>query len=243
VSLVSFGMISIERFLVICHGFENHTTKTVFAIVIANLYAIITGSISASSPDFVDIGGYVLCHPKYCSRSLTMILVNISFVVVLSAFLLSAVYCPYKILQIYTTHPISGADSILVAENRQADNERRIRERKVFFKLSIVTGCFIVMLGPLAMALIYEVLTGNVTPPMLASFYGLGVAWNSALNPFLLYAFDISIKTRVNQLLGIRAGTRLVANSLRHTPKHTLLTPIKLFSTTKSFNVRDTIKT
>jgi hypothetical protein len=241
VSLISFGMISIERYLVICHGLQNHTKMTVIAIILTISYAFMTGLISASSPEYIDIGGYVLCHPKYCSRSLAMVFVNISFVIVLSLFMISAVYCPYQILQIYTDKTTTGGDSILVAENKHADYERKIRERKVFFKLSIVTAFFIVMLGPLALALVYEVLTGNVTPPALAGVYGILVALNSALNPFLLYAFDISVKSRINQLLGIRSILTTTSS-----PKHSRLTPIKLLSTNsnlkngKQFNVKDT---
>jgi 7 transmembrane receptor (rhodopsin family) len=246
VSLMSFGMITIERYLVICHDLKDHLTKTITAIVVANIFSIVTGVILASSSDYVDIGGFVLCHPKFCSRSLAMVIVNISCVSVLLVFMASVVYCPYQILQLYSAKSSSAGDSILAAENKRADNERKIRERKVFFKLSIITGCFIAMLGPMGIALVYEISTGNATPPILASIYGILVAFNSASNPILLYNFDISVKTRINQLFGIRKRTRVLSSPRQN---NSLQPPINLAGNhslnirdTKEFSARDTVK-
>ena len=38
VSLMSFGMITIERYLVICHDLKDHLTMTIIAILLVNIF-------------------------------------------------------------------------------------------------------------------------------------------------------------------------------------------------------------
>jgi hypothetical protein len=246
VSLISFGLITIERYLVICHDLKDHLTKTIIAIVLTNIYSMVNGFITISSLDHVDITGYVVCHPKFCSQTVPMLIKTLSSICVLLLFMFSVVYCPYQILQLYNGNSTSAGDSILAAENKREDMERKIRQRKVFFKLSIVTGFFIVMLGPMSIAGIYEIITGNATPPILAGFYATLLACNCAANPFLLYTFDISVKTRINQLFGFSGKPRVLSTPRE---KNALQSPLKLVGNksfnvtdTKSFGVKDTVK-
>ncbi len=62
---MSFGMITIERYLVICRGLEIHKVKTYFAIAVAYAYTTAVSLAVALSPDHVDIAGGLLCSQNY----------------------------------------------------------------------------------------------------------------------------------------------------------------------------------
>lgn len=138
-SILSFGMITVERYFVICRGLQDHMFKTATAIAAAYLYSALFGFTSSISVINFELAAGAICKLKFCSRDPLLISVLFTGLIVVVIFAADIAYCPYKIMQVYALTKEEKFDSIQMAENKQTKLERKIKERAVFIKLSVVT--------------------------------------------------------------------------------------------------------
>jgi 7 transmembrane receptor (rhodopsin family) len=202
-SIFCFGMITLERYLVICRGLQDHVRKTIIAILITYIYTGLFGALSFRSASDVQLAMGILCHVKFCSRDPVMLFFFATTIILITIIFVILVYCPYKILQIYAVTKKEKLDSLQLAENSDSIVQKKVKERAVFIKLSIITVVFILMIGPISFAILSELITGVESSPNYTLFYVFTSASNSALNPILLYLFDVTVHVRVNDLFGI----------------------------------------
>ncbi|KAJ3329771.1 hypothetical protein HDU91_003761 [Kappamyces sp. JEL0680] len=137
-------------------------------------------------------------------------------------------YCYYAIVLLYVNAqkkvrvmrnaPVTGAGTSVVASqiesvpvatspkvNEHSVDIFSIREKRLMFTAITITGCFVFLWTPYLIMMFAEMITGVPAPAGWDQFCSLLVLSNSAINPFLLYAFDNRIQTNVNQILGIKS--------------------------------------
>ena len=123
------------------------------------------------------------------------------------------VYCPYKILRLYNVRMKSTRDSINHAENVAVIQERTEKEKRLFVKLGVITGVFVAMVAPLAIAILLETITGKSSNSFATNLYTFSMALNSTLNPILFYVLDPSVRVRVDSFLESKGNSLLKSKS------------------------------
>lgn len=61
-SIIMFGLITVERYLVICRSWENHEATTTFVILASAAFSIMSGLFISYSPNTVEIAAGIACH-------------------------------------------------------------------------------------------------------------------------------------------------------------------------------------
>ncbi|KAJ3302371.1 phosphatidylserine decarboxylase 1 [Kappamyces sp. JEL0829] len=168
----------------------------------------------------------------------TYVLKIIAVMVILST-VIGMTYCYYAIVLLYVNalKKIRSMGNALVARASMAASQIEsvpvtspkvnehsvdilsIREKRLMFTAITITGCFVFLWTPYLIMMIAEMITGVPVPVGWDVFCTLLAHGNSAINPFLLYAFDNRIRTNINQILGIKSKSSSSTSSSATAPE------------------------
>ncbi|KAJ3339470.1 hypothetical protein HDU91_001013, partial [Kappamyces sp. JEL0680] len=97
--------------------------------------------------------------------------------------------------------------------NEQTCDILSAREKRLMLTAIVITGCFVFLWSPYLIMMVIEMVMGVPAPTGWDQFCSTLTLINSAINPFLLYAFDKRICANVNQLLGIKSSKTSNSNA------------------------------
>ena len=229
VSILSFGIITLERYLVICRNWQNHERETIMAIACCWIFSILASAPLVFDTKYLATAGGIGCHVVFCSRESGPMYLSGALIILLLIFMILVIYCSYKILALY-----SNLD-FLTGERKR---ERQENQKKVFIKLGIITATFTVMYSPLAATMIYEKISGTSSSEFLKNVYAFFIGLSSAVNPILFYILDPTIKSRVDMLFGNETTSKILVSS---SSQNIQLKPPSV-SSPDDYSMRETVK-
>jgi hypothetical protein len=198
---LSVVMMSLDRYLQLCHGFEKSWRLTMglqfviwcVALVFPSL-ALFTSGLSL--PDTMMLSAGLYCLPNFATGNVvyrTWLCIGLSLI--FGAFFLVA-FCYFNIFSMY------------VAKKRGKNRAWKLKmdpmSKKLLFKFAMITGSYFVFFAPLASVFIVMVATGR--DASWQSIYTLALFYQLCplTNPLLLYFLDARLYHSVNDLLHLK---------------------------------------
>ena len=221
-SVVSFVLIGLERYLVICYGWQQHNRAILIMLLIAWTMAIGISATLVSSPDYIAMQHTQLsCAPNPTARQPLLVVMIPGIIGECFLAVFAILYCYYSIFTIYTENNDVKLKGVLSWwHTRGSEVARRSltkNEQKILYKLVVMTSVFIFMITPFTISFLYAYHNGsNIIddyPDLLwfDYFYGYLLALNSSTNSIMLYAMDPEVKGQIRSFFGITTKSPQIA--------------------------------
>jgi G protein-coupled receptor 161 len=198
-SVVTLGVIAIERYLTIVKG--KPLTTSVLQRLILGIWIY---SICYTSLPFVSQTEYESirleepcwsCLIKWYGKDWGSLLLSI---LALSVFASVNIVILFSYTNVYKTF-------VLLAQKKNKQDYIR-KERKLFMMCLVLTGSFTLFWFPSVVNILYEFISGKPFPSDWAVISTVMGSFSSVANPFILIRFDNRIRGNVYGFLGIDIG-------------------------------------
>jgi 7 transmembrane receptor (rhodopsin family) len=210
ISIISLTTIAVERYFAVFYGFRDHTRPVIIAIALAWIYAIGYASTSLGSGDnFRLLSTRTTCIPR-CSNS-TMFPLCLFGGAFLFISIQIAGLCYFKLYMFYRE---SNRKREVVGSKEDGTEKK---EKILLRKFTIIVLSFAVATMPFFIGFVYEAVSGNLVPSVIAHLSLVLLMINSAMNPYLFYALDQSIKQQVDDVFGVNIAFAKIFTSERQT--------------------------
>ena len=207
---LSFWLISLERYLAICHRWYDHEKWVIGMLACQWIYSIVIGVLVGSDPKNVEIDfSLIACQPNTASRDPIMIFINVTILVLYFICIFSYFFFYFSIFLFYqkrqaSSHIDDDRDNLVVKKGlREVYKSLSFNEKRLLTKIFSITSTFLILNSPFLISIFYKTVTQELTGFYTGAFVNSSLVLNSAVNPFLLYGLDASIKQQFNQFYNL----------------------------------------
>ena len=191
---LSLVVLAAERYVVIIKGWYQHDKIIYGWVGIQWLYSLVISIISVSFPDTVQVTVTTThCQPNFTYHTTSNVALGITFIAAVNFAFVGICYFYYSIYHFYRTRKSAKGDNLAMST----------KERKLFVRLLTITGFYVTLYTPWVIAMIYELVSGELSPYWFTYMYIITVCLNSSCNPLILYNLDSSIKFHFDQFFGL----------------------------------------
>ncbi|KAJ3334561.1 hypothetical protein HDU91_002668 [Kappamyces sp. JEL0680] len=189
-SVSTLAVIAFERYAAICHSSHiSHRTATIF-ILLSWLVPLVLALIPFTNHSY---GQSISLSSDYGHCSYSFYDGNTKMT---TGPLTSIILFPVGLTVINFSYFTIWKKFVGIAKTSHG-RKLRPKEHLVLFRCLALTGTFIVCWTPQAVAILYEIATGQPAPVLLCTIGGIFAVMNSGIDSFLLMYFDNRVKSNV----------------------------------------------